>query len=119
METTCSGLSHHLYVSIAISSPLVKQHIQLSLQIGSERSIRQILISRKDNREVFCVLRSEAMKSVQDEAIASMDDLVDVINTAKKAFLENLRQILVLQINVKDCDVLLVGKPETNNFLVN
>ena len=47
-----------------------------------------MLISRMDNREVFCVLWSEAIKGVEDGVIASMDDLVDVINTAKKAFLE-------------------------------
>ena len=47
-----------------------------------------MLISRMVNREVFCVLWSETIKGVEDGAIASMDDLVDVINTAKKAFLE-------------------------------
>ena len=59
---------------------------------------------------------SEALKDVEDVAIARMHDLVDAIYTAKKGFLENTRRILVVQINAKDCDVLLVGQPEINNF---
>jgi hypothetical protein len=45
-----------------------------------------MLISLKDNREEFCVLWSKAMKNVEDGTIASMDDLVDDINTAKRVF---------------------------------
>ena len=48
METTVSGLSNHLKVSVAMSSPLVKQYIELSLQIGSEKAMHQMLISLKN-----------------------------------------------------------------------
>lgn len=117
METTVSGLSNHLKVSVAMSSPLVKQYIQLSLQIGSEKAMHQMLISLKNERDEFCLLWSEARKDVADGAIASMDDLVDAICTAKKGFVENPRRILVIQINDRDCDILLVGKPEVDEYV--
>ena len=53
----------------------------------------------------------ESRKDVANGAMATMDDLVDAISTAKKGFVESPRRILVVQINRIDCDILLVGKP--------
>ena len=112
IETNISGLSNHLRVSMAMSSPLVKKYSQLSLQNGSEMAMKQMMITHMNEVDEFCLMWDEAMKDVANGAMATMDDLVDAISTAKKGFFESPRRILVVQINEKDCDILLVGKPE-------
>ena len=112
IETNISGLSNHLKVSMAMSSPLVKKYSQLSLQNGSEKAMKQMLISHINEIDELRLMLVEAKKDIENGAIATIDDLVDAISTAKKGFSENPRRILVVQINEKDCDILLVGKPE-------
>ena len=112
IETNISGLSNHLKVSMAMSSPIVKKYSQLSLQNGSEKAMKQMLMAPMNEADEFCLMLDEAKKDVENGAIATMDDLVDAISTARKGFSENPRRILVVQINEKDCDILLVGKPE-------
>ena len=116
IETTISGLSNHLKVSIAMSSPLVKKYSQLSLQNGYEKAMQQMLMSHLNELDEFCLMWDEARKDVVNGAMATMDDLVDAISTAKKGFFESPRRILVVQINEKDCDILLVGKPVYNEL---
>lgn len=111
IETNISGLSNHLKVSMAMSSPLVKKYSQLSFQYGSEKAMKQMLMSHMNEIDEFCLMLHEAKKDVENGAIATMDDLVDAISTAKKGFYENPRRILVVQINESDCDILLVCKP--------
>ena len=41
-----------------------------------------------------------------------MDDVVEAVATAKKGYDESPRRILVIQVNQRDCDVLLVGPPD-------
>ena len=112
IETRISGLSNHLKVSTAMSSPIVKKYCQLSSQNGSENAMKQILMSHKNEVHEFFFMWNEAQKDVVNGAIATMDDLVDAVSTARKGFFENPRRILVIQINEKDCDILLVGKPD-------
>ena len=112
IEINISGLSNHLKVSMSMSSPLVKKYSQLSLQIGSEKAMKQMMMSHMNEVDEFCLMWDEAMKDVANGAMATMDDLVDAISTAKKGFFESSWRILVVQINEKDCDILLVGKPE-------
>ena len=116
IETNISGLSNHLRVSMAMSSPLVKKYIQLSLQNGSENAMKQIMMSHMNDLDEFFLLWDEAMKDVANGAMATMDDLVDAISTAKKGFFESPQRILVVQINEIDCDILLVGKPELDEL---
>ena len=116
IETTISGLSNHLKVSIAMSSPLVKKYSQLSLQNGYEKAMQQMLMSHLNELDEFCLMWDEARKDVANGAMATMDDLVDAISTAKKGFFESPRRMLVVQINEKDCDFLLVGKPVYNEL---
>ena len=97
---------------MAMSSPLVKKYSQLSLHNGSEKAMKEMLLSHMNELDEFCLMWDEARKDVANGAMATIDDLVDAINTAKKGFFENPRRILVVQINEKDCDILLVGKPE-------
>ena len=112
IETNISGLSNYLKVSMAMSSPLVKKYSQLSLQNGSEKAMKQMLISHINEIDELRSMLVEAKKDIENGAIATIDDLVDAISTAKKGFCEKPRRILVVQINEKDCDILLVGKPE-------
>ncbi len=111
IETNISGLSNHLRVSMAMSSPLVKKYRQLSLQNGSEMAMKQMMMSHMNEVDEFCLMWDESRKDVANGAMATMDDLVDAISTAKKGFFESPRRILVVQINRVDCDILLVGKP--------
>ncbi|MDB4336927.1 hypothetical protein OAA10_00280 [bacterium] len=110
METTLSGLSNHLKVSAAMSSPQVKRYIELTKEIGAEKAMNTLLMDEEGGEE-FALLWSEAKKDLANGAIATVDDLVASVNTAKKGFNEYPRRILVVQINQKDCDVLLVGPP--------
>ena len=103
---------------MAMSSPLDKKYSQLSLQNGSEKAMKQMLMSHINQVEEFCLMLDEAKTDVANGAIATMDDLIDSISTAKKGFFENLRRILVVQINEKDCDILLVDKPEFQQLSV-
>ena len=116
IETNISGLSNHLRVSMAMSSPLVKKYRQLSLQNGSEMAMKQMMMSHMNELDEFCLMWDESRKDVANGAMATMDDLVDAISTAKKGFFESPRRILVVQINEKDCDILLVGKPVYNEL---
>ena len=109
METTLSGLANHLRVSSAMSNPLVKRYIGLANQIGAERAMNTLLMD--DDAEEFASLWTEAKSDVEKGCIATMDDLVAAIKCAKKGFNEVTRRILVVQINEKDADVLLVGPP--------
>ena len=114
METTLSGLANHLRVSSAMSNPLVKRYIGLANQIGAERAMNTLLLD--DDGEEFASLWTEAKSDVEKGCIATMDDLVAAIKCAKKGFNEATRRILVVQINAKDADVLLVGPPSDDDF---
>ncbi len=109
METTLSGLANHLRVSSAMSSPLIKRFIGLANQVGSEKAMNTLLM--EEDAEQFAMLWEEAKADVEAGCIATMDDLVAAIRTAKKGFNEKVRRILVVQINDKDADVLLVAPP--------
>ena len=111
IETNISGLSNYLKVSMAMSSPLVNKYSQLSLQNGSEKAMKQMLISHINEIDELHSMLVEAKKDIENGAIATIDDLVDAISTAKKGFYEKPRRILVVQINKNDCDILLVCKP--------
>lgn len=110
METTLSGLSNHLKVSSAMSSPQVKRYIELTEQMGAERAMNTLLMDDEGGEE-FALLWEEARRDVEAGAIATMDDLVAAIDTAKKGFNIYPRKILVVQINKRDCDILLVAPP--------
>ena len=112
IETNISGLSNYLKVSMAMSSSLVNKYSQLSLQNGSEKAMKQMLISHINEIDELRAMLVEATKDIENGAIATIDDLVDAITTAKKGFYEKPRRILVVQINKNDCDILLVCKPE-------
>ena len=114
-ESTVSGVSTHLKVSAAMSAPLVKKYIMLSSRIGSNKAMETMLADLDTDVEEFSLLWSEAKRDVEQGAIASMDDLVAAIATAKKGFRESPRRILVVQINKHDCDLLLVGQPNDEN----
>lgn len=109
MQTTLSGLPTHLRVSSAMSNPLVKQFIALAKEIGAEDAMHKML---KESGEEFAELWKEAQSDLQRGAITTMDDVVEAVSTAKKGYDESPRRILVIQVNHRDCDVLLVGPPD-------
>ena len=74
--------------------------------------MQQMLMSHMNEVEEFCLMWDEAKKDVANGAMATMDDLVDAISTAKKGFFESPRRIFVVQTDEIDCDILLVVKPE-------
>ena len=109
METTLSGLANHLRPSSAMSSPSVKRYISLANQVGAEQAMNTLLM--EEDAEQFAMLWEEAKADVEAGAIATMDDLVAAIKAAKKGFNHHPRKILVVQINAKDADVLLLAPP--------
>ncbi|WP_216725576.1 hypothetical protein [Synechococcus sp. WH 8016] len=93
-----------------MSSPPIKRYIELTEQMGAERAMNKLLMD-EDGGEEFALLWEEARRDVEGGAIATMDDLVAAIDTAKKGFNTYPRKILVVQINQRDCDILLVAPP--------
>ena len=110
METTLSGLSIHLKVSAAMSSPQVKRYIDLTNEIGAEKAMNTLMMD-EDGGEEFVLQWFEAKKDLEAGAIASVDDLVAAVETAKKGFNVYPRKIMVVQVNQRDCEILLVAPP--------
>ena len=110
METTLSGLSNHLKVSAAMSSPQVKRYLKLTNEIGAMNAMNSLLMD-EDGGEEFALQWSEAKKDLEAGAIASVDDLVAAVETARKGFNTYPRKIMVVQVNQRDCDILLVAPP--------
>ncbi|MAF40476.1 MAG: hypothetical protein CL859_01255 [Cyanobium sp. ARS6] len=109
METTLSGLPTFLKASAAMSNPLVKQFIALAKKSGAEIAMHRMLMQAG---EEFAQLWKEAQSDLQGGAFTTMDDLVEAVATARKGYDELPRRILVIQVNQRDCDVLLVGPPD-------
>lgn len=93
-----------------MSSPQVKRYIELTNEIGAEKAMNTLLMD-EDGGEEFALLWSEAKKDLEAGAIASVDDLVAAVETAKKGFNLYPRKIMVVQVNQRDCDILLVAPP--------
>ena len=118
METTLSGLSNHLKVSAAMSSPQVKRYLELTNEIGAVNAMNSLLMD-EDGGEEFALQWSEAKKDLEAGAIASVDDLVAAVETAKNGFNACPRKIMLVQVNQRDCDILLVAPPNdvwSNDF---
>ena len=116
-QITLSGLPTHLRASSAMSNPLVKQFIALAKERGAENAMHKMLA---ESGEEFAQLWKEAQLDLRRGAITTMDDVVEAVAAAKKGYDESPRRILVIQVNQRDCDVLLVGPPgcDQSDFLL-
>ena len=111
METTLSGLSNHLRISTALAMPQMKLYMNLAKNIGPKRAMTAMLETTNKDAEEFITLYKEAQIDIARDCYATVDDLVDAIKTAKKGFVSNPRKILVIQMNQKHADILLVAPP--------
>ena len=111
METTLSNLTNHLRVSTALATPQMKRYMSLAKKVGPEKAMQAMLEAINQEAEEFLALYNEAKHDIARDCYATVDDLVDAINTARKGFNTNPKKILVIQMNNKDADILLVAPP--------
>ena len=111
METTLSNLTNHLRVSMALATPQMKRYISLAKKVGPKKAMQAMLEAIDQEAEEFLALYNEAKHDIARDCYATVDDLVDAINTARKGFNTNPKKILVIQMNNKDADILLVAPP--------
>ena len=111
METTLSNLTNHLRVSTALATPQMKGYMSLAKKVGPEKAMQAMLEAINQEAEEFLALYNEAKHDIARDCYATVDDLVDAINTARKGFNTNPKKILVIQMNNKDADILLVAPP--------
>ena len=111
METTLANLSNHLRVSTALATPQMKGYMSLAKKVGPEKAMQAMLEAMDQETEEFVALYNEATTDIARDCYATIDDLVDAINTARKGFNTNPKKILVIQMNNKYADILLVAPP--------
>ena len=111
METTLSNLTNHLRVSTALATPHMKRYMSLAKKVGPEKAMQAMLEAIDQEAEEFLALYNEAIHDIARDCYATVDDHVDAINTARKGFNTNPKTILVIQMNNKDADILLVAPP--------
>ena len=111
METTLSNLTNHLRVSTALATPQMKCYMSLAKKVGPEKAMQEMLKATDQETEEFVALYNEAKNDIARDCYATVDDLVDAVNTARKGFNSNPKKILVIQMNNKDADILLVAPP--------
>jgi hypothetical protein len=85
--------------------------MSLAKKIGPEKAMQEMLKAMDQETEEFVALYNEAKYDIARDCYATVDDLVDAINTARKGFKSNPRKILVIQMNNMDADILLVAPP--------
>ena len=85
--------------------------MSLAKKVGPEKAMQEMLKATDQETEEFVALYNEAKNDIARDCYATVDDLVDAINTARKGFNSNPKKILVIQMNNKDADILLVAPP--------
>ena len=89
----------------------MKRYISLAKKVGPKKAMQAMLEAIDQEAEEFLALYNEAKNDIARDCYATIDDLVDAINTARKGFNTNPKKILVIQMNNKDADILLVAPP--------
>ena len=110
-ETTLSGLSSHMKVSAALSSPQMRRYTELAAEIGAEDAMNKMLEKMDAEAETFCELWTESKKDIANETMGTVDDVVRMIGIAKEGFGRYPRKMLVVQLGETRADLLLVSPP--------
>lgn len=111
-ETSLSGLSSHMKVSAALSSPQMQRYAELASEIGAEEAMNKMLEKMDGEAETFCELWAESKKDIANETMGTVDDVVKAISIAKEGFNAYPRKMLVMQMGETRATLLLVSPPK-------
>ena len=88
------SLGNHLKASTAVSSPLLQKWLALQEDRGTEAAFEAL--ANSEDAEEFARLWDEAQQDLANGAVASVDNLVEWVSTAREGFNDNPRHLLVL-----------------------
>ena len=88
------SLGNHLKASTALSSPLFKKLLALMEDRGTDAAWESL--ANGDEAEEFAQVWDEAQQDLAKGAVASVDNLVEWVSTAREGFNDNPRHLLVL-----------------------
>lgn len=88
------SLGNHLKASTAVSSPLLQKWLALQEDRGTEAAFEAL--ANSEDAEEFARLWDEAQQDLANGAVASVDNLVDFVSSARDGFNDNPRHLLVL-----------------------
>ena len=88
------SLGNHLKASASLSSPVLKQWLELREDRGTEAAFEAL--ANGENSEEFAQVWDEAQRDLANGAVASVDNLVEWVSTAREGFNDNPRHLLVL-----------------------
>lgn len=72
--------------SAALSSPQMQRYMQLSVEMGVEDAMNQMLAPMEGEAETFCELWSEGRNDIEKGTKGTVDDVVRAISIAKEGF---------------------------------
>ena len=88
------SLGNHLKASTSLSSPVLKQWLELREDRGTEAAFEAL--ANGENSEEFAQVWDEAQRDLANGAVASVDNLVEWVSTAREGFNDKPRHLLVL-----------------------
>ena len=88
------SLGNHLKASSSLSSPVLKQWLELQEDRGAEAAWEAL--ANGEDAEEFARVWDEAQQDLAKGAVASVDNLVEWVATAREGFNDNPRHLLVL-----------------------
>ena len=88
------SLGNHLKASASLSSPVLKQWLELQHDRGAEAAFESL--ANSEDGEEFARAWDEAQRDLENGAVASVDNLVEWVSTAREGFNDNPRHLLVL-----------------------
>ena len=113
-ETCLSGLSAHMKVSAALSSPQIQQYMELASEIGAEDAMNKMINPMDGEAETFCELWNDGKKDIEKGTLGTVDDIVRAISIARKGFNGQPRKILVVQMAETRASLLLISPQGTH-----
>lgn len=106
-NTTVSDLPRVLRASAALSSEPMRRFVERSAEVGPAEAFSWCC--DQEWGEQFCADWDEAQEDIQRGARCSLDDVVEMVTTARRGFAETPRKLLVVVTRERNSDVTLVG----------
>jgi hypothetical protein len=106
-NTTVSDLPRVLKASAALSSEPMRLFVEKSAEIGPAEAFSWCC--DQEWGEQFAADWDEAQEDIQRGARCSIDDVVEMVTTARRGFAETPRKLLVVVTRERNSDVTLVG----------
>lgn len=105
--TTLSDLSRVLRASSALASAPMVRYLSRAAEVGSDAAWEEE--ANGNDGEEFCTNFDQAQVDVSSGARCSIDDVVEMVVTARRGFLSTPRQLLVVIVGDKSTGILLAS----------